>query len=244
MGISARADLLERIDSFDYWHYPFELGGGVAIRPEHAAEKLRLRDFIWPAVLGLCGGSLDGMRVLDVGCNAGFWSLEAHRSGATYVLGVDPRPVHLQQAELVRDALDIDPGQLEYRPLSVYELSREEVGEYDLCLLLRVLQHVRHPLLALDKLRGVCGAYLVVDVKVVDLEWPVLYLHAEDPGGALEGIDSIAAKPSQAAVELMLTAAGFSDVKVVPAKPPPDDYSWGKRAVFTARVVDDSVAPR
>ena len=43
MGTASRAELLERISSLEYWHYPFELGDGVVIRPEHAAEKLKLR---------------------------------------------------------------------------------------------------------------------------------------------------------------------------------------------------------
>jgi len=231
-------DLIEKVKSFEYWHYPFDLGNGVIISTDYSKEKLDLRNFIWPAVLDLCGGCLKRLRVLDVGCNAGFWSLEAHRSGAQYVLGIDARPVHIQQAQLVRDALGISPEQLAFREMSVYDLSPKSVGKYDLCLLLRVLQHLRSPLLALEKLREVCKAYLVIDVKMVRIDWPVLYLKGEDPDGLLEGIDGLAAKPSRSAVKLMLNRSGFADVKMIRARRPLESaYFYGKRAVFTSRVV-------
>jgi len=231
-----RGDLIDKIKSFEYWHYPFDLGNGVMINTECSKEKLDLRDFIWPATLDVCGGSLEGMRVLDVGCNAGFWSLQAHRSGAEYVLGIDARPVHIEQAQLVRDTLGISPKQLEFRQMSVYDLSPKLVGKYDLCLLLRVLQHLRNPLLALEKLREVCKAYLVIDVKMVRIDWPVLYFHDEDPDGLLEGIDGLAAKPSRSAVELMLNRSGFADVRMIRARRPLESaYFNGKRAVFTSR---------
>jgi tRNA (mo5U34)-methyltransferase len=237
-----KPQLLKKIRSFKYWHYPFELPNGIVIKPtenSNATEKPHLRDFIWPEVLRLCGGSLKGLRVLDVGCNAGFWSLEAYRSGAAYVLGVDPRPMHIEQAQLVRDALGISPKQVEFRQMSVDNLSREELGRYDLVLLLRVLQHLRDPLGALERLRKVCRSYLVLELKIVLIDLPVLCLIPEDPRRPIVGIHEVALRPTQSALRLMLKASGFSDVKRVrwrkrgPGQP---KYRLDKRALFTARV--------
>ena len=91
MTAGSREQLLERIKSFDYWHYPFDLGDGIVIESKYAKSALERRDFLWPTVLERFRGSLEGMHVLDIGCNAGFWSLEAHRLGAARVLGIDPR---------------------------------------------------------------------------------------------------------------------------------------------------------
>ena len=41
---------------------------------------------------------LTGKRVIDIGCNAGFKSLEASCKGAAFVLGVDRNPVAIRQA--------------------------------------------------------------------------------------------------------------------------------------------------
>src|SRR5258707_804243 len=99
-----RAELLQRIKAFPYWHYSFDLGDGVVTNPEGISDQRGSRDFIWPAVVELFGGNdLKGLRVLDVACNAGFWSLQAANSGAAYVLGIDARPHHIEQSELVRD---------------------------------------------------------------------------------------------------------------------------------------------
>jgi tRNA (mo5U34)-methyltransferase len=252
MARSQRTELLERINSFPYWHYSFDLGDGVIINPKDATSSRGTRDFIWPAVLALCGREdFKGLRVLDVACNAGFWSLQAANSGAEYVLGIDARPMHIEQAELVRDALGIDPGRLAYRTMNIYDLSAETVGTFDVCLVFRIIHHLRHPLLALDRLREVCRGFLVVDVRVIRQEGCVLQLHGEDEGDFLHGVDGLAFRPSKAAVERMLVSSGFSDIRFVP--PNSDDhgsYAEGWRALFTARIrvwgeePEKSAAPR
>lgn len=184
------------------------------------------------------------MRVLDVACNAGFWSMEAHKSGAAYVLGVDARPVHVEQAQLVRDALGVDPERVEFRQMDIYDLAPEEIGEFDLCLVLRILHHLSHPLLALEKLRAVCRNYLVIDIKLLhDEDRPLLFLHSEDPSGVLHGVEGMAFRPSRAALELMLQGAGFSNVQgVLPGETRRGAYRDGRRALFTARVSNSAVA--
>ncbi len=238
MTAGSREQLLERIKSFDYWHYPFDLGDGVVIESRHAKSALELREFLWATVLERFGGSLEGMHVLDIGCNAGFWSLDAHRLGAARVLGIDARPVHIAQAELVRDQLQISPRQVEYRQMSIYDLAADQVGQFDLCLLLRVLHHLSHPLLAIPRVRGVCRAYLVVDVRLKpDEDRPVFLLRREDLAAPLHGVDGLALRPSRAAVEILLTAADFDAVKWAASKPPlPSSYLRGERALLTARV--------
>jgi len=248
METLSREALAEKIRSFKYWHYPFDLGNGIVITPhggaEHVEKKLALRQFIWPAVLGLCGGSLKGLRVLDIGCNAGFWSLEAHRSGASYVLGVEARPQFVEQATLVRDALGIDRSQLDYRQLDIYDLRAEAVGRFDLVLLLRVLHHLSEPLRALECVRSVCKSYLVVDIRLafasVTQDQPLILLSKQTQEGVINRVTKgLRASPTMAALHLMLDAVGFGDVTVIPPKPPlQKEYFDGKRALLTARVVE------
>jgi tRNA (mo5U34)-methyltransferase len=64
------------------------------------------------------------MRVLNVGCNAGFFSIEMKRLGASYVLGVEAFPLYLEQLKLVREVLDLD---IDLRGLSVYDVG-ENLG--------------------------------------------------------------------------------------------------------------------
>ncbi|MGR3495121.1 TIGR04290 family methyltransferase [Citreimonas sp.] len=91
---------------------------------------------------------LQGASVLDIGCNAGFYSLEMARRGAGRVVGIDSDPHYLAQARFAAERAGVD---LDLRQMDVYDV--EALGEkFDLVIFMGVLYHLRHPLLALDLL--------------------------------------------------------------------------------------------
>ena len=95
---------------------------------------------------GVIPGDLTGKSVLDIGCNAGFYSMEMKRRGAARVLGVDYDDAYLDQA---RFAAEVKGYDIEFRKLSVYDVAT--LGErFDLVVFMGVFYHLRHPLLALD----------------------------------------------------------------------------------------------
>ena len=87
-----------------------------------------------------------GMTVLDIGCNAGFYSMEMKRRGADRVVGIDSDEHYLKQA---RFAAEVEGINIEFKRLPVWDVGR--LGEkFDLVIFMGVLYHLRHPLLALD----------------------------------------------------------------------------------------------
>jgi tRNA (mo5U34)-methyltransferase len=92
---------------------------------------------------------LTGKAVLDIGCNAGFYSLEMKRRGAGRVLGIDFDPAYLAQA---RFAAEVTGLNIEFRKMSVYDVASLH-EQFDIVLFMGVLYHLRHPLLALDLVR-------------------------------------------------------------------------------------------
>ncbi len=80
--------------------------------------------------------------------------------GAAYVLGVDAgeQPKAIEQARFAADTLGLD---VDFRTLSVYDL-REIGRQFDLVLFMGVLYHLRHPLVALEAVRSVCGDALIL----------------------------------------------------------------------------------
>jgi tRNA (mo5U34)-methyltransferase len=102
--------------------------------------------------------SLDGLTVLDVGCNAGFYSIEMKRRGARQVVGVDTDARYLAQA---RFAAEVSGVAIELQNLSVYELPTL-AQRFDIVLFMGVLYHLRHPLLALDILHEFAVGDLLV----------------------------------------------------------------------------------
>jgi tRNA (mo5U34)-methyltransferase len=84
--------------------------------------------------------------VLDIGCNAGFYSIEMKRRGAERVVGIDTDKHYLLQAQFAASYLNLE---IELRQLAVWDVA--ELNEkFDLVIFMGVLYHLRHPLLALD----------------------------------------------------------------------------------------------
>lgn len=140
-------DLPERIAALGDWFHNLTLDG-VQTAPNHF-----LGDYPavkWKRFAHAIPTDLRGWTVLDIGCNAGFYSLEMKRRGAERVLGVDSDPRYLAQARL---AADVSRLHIEFRQMSVYEIPA--LGErFDLVLFMGVLYHLRYPLLALDLLHA------------------------------------------------------------------------------------------
>jgi tRNA (mo5U34)-methyltransferase len=140
--------LRERVDALGPWFQNIDLGRGVRTAPDHflgdypAFKFRRFADAV-PA-------DLEGRSVLDIGCNAGFYSIEMKKRGAGRVLGIDSDDRYLEQARLASQTLGFPD--IEYRNLSVYDVGA--LGEKcDLVIFMGVLYHLRHPLLALDLVR-------------------------------------------------------------------------------------------
>lgn len=142
-AVISRDEIRERVAVLGPWFHNLDLNG-VQTAPGHflgdypQVKWRRFRDAI--------SSNLTGMSVLDIGCNAGFYSLEMKRRGAARVLGIDSDTEYLEQA---RFAANVTGANIEFRKLSVYDVGA--LGErFDIVLFLGVLYHLRHPLLALD----------------------------------------------------------------------------------------------
>jgi tRNA (mo5U34)-methyltransferase len=147
LRVVPRIDLERRIRDLDPWFHNMELGG-VQTAPDHflgdyPASKFKRFASGLPA-------DLTGKSVLDIGCNAGFYSIEMKRRGAARVVGIDSDDRYLAQAELASEVLGFKD--IEFIKLDVYDVAA--IGErFDLVIFMGVLYHLRHPLLALDLIR-------------------------------------------------------------------------------------------
>jgi tRNA (mo5U34)-methyltransferase len=138
-----RREIERQVAALGPWFHNLDLAG-VKTAPDHfLGDYPALK---WRLFAEAVPGDLTGRTVLDIGCNAGFYSLEMKRRGAERVVGIDTDETYLAQA---RFAAEVCGAQIEFRQLSIYDLAR--LGErFDLVLFMGVLYHLRHPLLALD----------------------------------------------------------------------------------------------
>jgi tRNA (mo5U34)-methyltransferase len=217
-------DLLRRqILGLGKWFHNMDFGG-VETAPDHfLGDYPRSK---WRHFADAIPSDLRGKTVLDIGCNAGFYSIEMKNRGADRVVAIDSDPMYLDQARFAANRKNAD---IEFRQMDVYSVAdlREK---FDLVLFMGVLYHLRHPLLALDLIHDhVVKDQLVAQSlirgisKIAPLEenypfeetgifekpgYPALYFveskYADDPTNWWI--------PNRACLEAMLRSSGFKIV--------------------------------
>lgn len=138
--------LEQRIRALAPWFHNLELDG-IQTAPEHFLgdyPRQKFRRFAHALPTDLTGKS-----VLDIGCNAGFYSFEMKRRGAARIVGLDTDERYLEQARLAADVYGY--RDIEWRRMDVYSVA-QLAEKFDLVIFMGVLYHLRHPLLALDRL--------------------------------------------------------------------------------------------
>jgi tRNA (mo5U34)-methyltransferase len=230
--------IASRIAELAPWFHRIDLGNGLTTKSqsiwgEPADHPLSTWEFVKHAV----PSDLSGQSVLDVGCNAGFYSIQAKRRGAERVLGVDAGSREIRQASLVRDILGLD---IEYRRMSVYNLSPKAAGTFDVTMALGLLYHCKHLLLAVERLFVVTRGLLVVESEVLPDD-EALAVRERLLGGLNSSLhalayvanDSAAQEsahnwfvPSVSGLLAILEDVGFQDAKLV--------SRFGSRALVTA----------
>jgi tRNA (mo5U34)-methyltransferase len=159
MPQETRRQAEEAIARQDKWHHRIEVAPGV--------WTPGLQDT--PAVLSQIGmpEDLSGMKVLDIGARDGFFTFEAERRGAAEVVAIDNESPHKTGFSIAAELLD---SKATYITENVYSLNPERYGHFDLVLFLGVIYHLRHPLLALDRIHDVCApeALLLLETHMID----------------------------------------------------------------------------
>jgi tRNA (mo5U34)-methyltransferase len=213
-------EIQTRVETLGPWFHNLDLQG-VKTAPAHflgdypAVKWRRFCDAL-PADLRECS-------VLDIGCNAGFYSIEMKRRGAKRVLGIDYDPEYLAQA---RFAAEVSGLEIEFQKLSVYDVALLD-EKFDIVLFMGVLYHLRHPLLALDLVHEHVTRDTLVfqslqrgsaDVDALERDYPFWRTeHFDSPGyPKLHFVEHRYADdptnwwiPNGACVEAMLRSAGF-----------------------------------
>jgi tRNA (mo5U34)-methyltransferase len=154
-ALTARTDFL--------WHQRFELAPGIF--------SPGANDVDWLLHTAGVPTDLTGASVLDIGTTNGGAAFTLERRGASKVVATDiVDPMHFG-FEAIRSALG---SNVEFRQLSVYELSRVMQEQYDYVVFWGVLYHLRHPLLALDNVRAMTAGTAYLETAVCDGELPEL----------------------------------------------------------------------
>lgn len=212
--------LRQQIESLGPWFHNLRLKG-IQTAPEHfLGDYPRVK---FDGFRDALPADLTGKTVLDIGCNAGFYSFEMKRRGAARVMGIDTDERYLDQARFAARLEGID---VEFRRLSIWEIAM--LGEtFDLVIFMGVLYHLRHPLLALDLIHEYAARDLLLfqsmqrgsrTVVAIDPDYDFnATAPFDDPGyPKLHFVERSYSHdgtnwwiPNRACVEAMLRSAGF-----------------------------------
>ena len=231
--------LSETVASQPIWYHTIDLPGGVTtpgwfdLRP--VVDRLP-----WPDVRG--------KRCLDVGTYDGFLAFTLEKRGAAEVVAADiddhrlwDWPVDMratapeglaaiagpEKGRGFRIAAEALGSSVRRVPVSIYDLSPETVGTFDVVVVGSLLLHLRDPLRALEAVRSVCGGELL-SMESIDLG--LTALHPRKPVARLNGVGELCQwwEASAAGHRQMVRSAGFTiersvgpyEVPFGPAHPP------------------------
>jgi tRNA (mo5U34)-methyltransferase len=139
------------------WYHSLELPDGSVIEGSVPLERLKWRIAQYPIPQ-----DLHGKRVLDIGAWDGWCSFEMERRGAE-VVAVDS----VQQPRFF-EARKLLGSKVEYVVEDICRLTPERIGYFDIVLFFGVLYHVKHPLLALERVCELCRRDAYIESYVTD----------------------------------------------------------------------------
>jgi SAM-dependent methyltransferase len=159
---------VDRLGAMQPWNHNFRLADGVETRPDsqYSAGKNEVKLERLQSLLDAIG--IAGKRILDVGCNEGFFAVTLAQAGAS-VSALDIDDKRIEKAMFIRDALGID---VDYAVESIYSPEFMARPTFDVGLALGLLHRIPDPFAALDHLGRKC------DILV--LEWKALRFGPHD----------------------------------------------------------------
>jgi tRNA (mo5U34)-methyltransferase len=229
------------VDAHPHWYHTMEVAPGV-VTPGWFDLRPTLDAMPWPDVAG--------KRCLDVGTYDGQLAFELERRGASEVIATDVAghedwdwPVRIRDRgiaalqagppkgrgfEIARDLLGSSARR---EPISIYELSPERLGEFDVVVCGSLLLHLREPLRALMAIRSVCRGKFLSAETIIPGEG--------EPAAKLDGLSDLCQwwTPNRAGHRRMVESAGFEieqasdayEIRLGPAHPPPPRKIFSRR---------------
>lgn len=202
------------------WFHNVHLPDGTETAPDHALGDFP--KFKWDCVAPILPEDMSGMTALDIGCNAGFYTMELAKRGAQ-VTAVDVDERYLSQARWVARQFGFE-DRVRFEQAQVYDLAKWD-QKFDLILFLGVFYHLRYPMLGMDIVTRLAGGKLLFqslslpggeydDVNDMDLMdrdrlmvpgWP----HMAFLEHRLYGDPTNWWVPNESAVEAMLRSCGM-----------------------------------
>jgi len=216
-----QSQILADIKNLEPWFHNLHLPNGLQTATDHFLGDFPY--FKWKELSSYIPEDLSGWKVLDIGCNAGFYSFELAKRGAS-VVGIDLDIHYLNQAKWAAEVYGLQ-DKVGFFQMQVYDLANLD-EEFDMVWFMGVFYHLRYPLLALDIISQKVTKMLVFQTlmmpdrtvkaikddydindrrEMLEEGWPKMAFIEK----SLAGDPSNWWAPNQAAIEAMLRTCGL-----------------------------------
>jgi SAM-dependent methyltransferase len=131
--------IAKKVKELTPWYQSFKMGNVLTVQSK--TSGVGLWNTVWKKYLPQ---SFEGLRVLDLGCNAGYFSIQTALLGAE-VIGVELGKRFFQQAEFTKSYFEEEVGRplnIQYIRSDIGSLDFPSLGTFDYIFALAVLYHI------------------------------------------------------------------------------------------------------
>ena len=144
---------VEELDRQQKWNHCIELPYGVKTTSEdqvsHGKNIIK-----WSRIKPYIDAiNVKGKRILDIGCNEGFFSLKLRELEAGEVMGIDADELRIKKAQFVKEILNVE--NITFKVMDIFDGNIEKYGHFDFTLCLGFLHRVPYPYKVIQKLTGI-----------------------------------------------------------------------------------------
>jgi 2-polyprenyl-3-methyl-5-hydroxy-6-metoxy-1,4-benzoquinol methylase len=159
---AAKAEIVRKYG--EWGAYNIYLGQGVHTMDRTDFYDPRLRR-ICQIIYDIAAKPIDQLRILDLACLEGIYSIELARRGAQ-VLGLEGREANVQKALFAKEVLGLI--NVEFVQDDVRNLSKEKYGTFDIVLCMGIQYHLDSPDVFdfMEKVAEVCSGFAIVDTHI------------------------------------------------------------------------------
>jgi SAM-dependent methyltransferase len=239
----------EKIVSFPYWHFVFDLNGNLTRKKSY--RQVWRKEYFFDPIVELLGGSLEKRRVLDLACNAGYWSWCSVQAGCDYVLGIDGRQMHIEQANFVFEVKEVEKSRYDFIASDIFATDFTQFGTFDVVLCPGLVYHISKHMELMEKISAVNSDILMIDTRLAGLPGSAMRVHYDRGKGGGASVDyPLVMTPTREAVRDLAQQFGYSTSVLKPdfgkrggVENPKafGDYRWpkrGRRAFICAKKTD------
>ncbi|MGE5625521.1 MAG: class I SAM-dependent methyltransferase [Bacillota bacterium] len=163
-----REALTEKVRQLGPWFHQIDVGEGVftrSVAPLPGPQPVDHPIPRWNKIKDMLPQDMRGMRIFDIGCSDGLFSIEMHRRGAKSILSMDADKGSINRLKWLKKQMKLDS--VDPQVGDIYKLDKG-IGKFDFVFMFALLYHLKDPLGGLEKLAPLSDILCLETITVAD----------------------------------------------------------------------------